>query len=119
MVKIALPTACSSYTAVLVRLFLWTCHFAQIISGMPCRCGNVAAILELDEHLTRNFKVRRFSTFVVHMLQACLGSMLVTNPMQAVHQEQTAFHLRSHILAGCISSGTTDLHHVHNLALCG
>ncbi len=23
-----------------------------------CRCGNVAAILELDEHLTRNFKVR-------------------------------------------------------------
>lgn len=24
---------------------------------MPCRCGNVAAILELDENLKRDFKV--------------------------------------------------------------
>ncbi len=27
--------------------------------GVRCRCGNVAAILELDEHLGKNFKVRR------------------------------------------------------------
>lgn len=26
---------------------------------MDCRCGNVAAILELDEHLSKNFKVGR------------------------------------------------------------
>ena len=25
---------------------------------MMCRCGNVAAILELDEHLNKSFKVR-------------------------------------------------------------
>jgi len=25
---------------------------------MVCRCGNVAAILELDEHLNKSFKVR-------------------------------------------------------------
>jgi serine/threonine-protein phosphatase 4 catalytic subunit len=23
----------------------------------PCRCGNIAAILELDEHLNKSFKV--------------------------------------------------------------
>lgn len=28
-----------------------------LMMPLLCRCGNVAAILELDEHLTRNFKV--------------------------------------------------------------
>ncbi len=31
---------------------------------MSCRCGNVAAILELDEHLNKSFKVS--SSPVVH-----------------------------------------------------
>lgn len=28
------------------------------LKGKLCRCGNVAAILELDEHLNKNFKAR-------------------------------------------------------------
>lgn len=29
----------------------------------PHRCGNIAAILELDEHLNKNFKVRQTGCF--------------------------------------------------------
>ncbi len=34
-------------------------HFAHCgdEASMDCRCGNVAAILELDEHLNKSFKV--------------------------------------------------------------
>ena len=35
---------------------LWSPR-ADFLSRFVCRCGNVAAILELDEHLNKNFKI--------------------------------------------------------------
>lgn len=32
---------------------------------MVCRCGNVAAILELDEHLNKSFKVRNILMYLL------------------------------------------------------
>ena len=37
-----------------------------------CRCGNVAAILELDEHLQKNFTIFEAAPQVCH---ACTGSL--------------------------------------------
>ena len=50
--------------------------YAAVAAPRPlfsCRCGNVAAILELDEHLNKSFKVSHV-TGTLQRMQACSRS---------------------------------------------
>lgn len=74
----------------------------MLVSAMPfdqcfvskCRCGNVAAILELDEHLTRNFKVCPGTLCCSHCFQMHMVVLLYT--MSVNHPALTASFWQRH-----------------------
>ena len=56
-----------------------------VVSGL-CRCGNVAAILELDEHLEPVFKVGTCTALSLHWRCVALSFSVLTDETAALRR---------------------------------